>query len=60
MLRVFAAFLSLFCLLGLIVNLDRAAELFGGAALMLFAIDIALSTLASAPPVSRTRIGNLL
>jgi hypothetical protein len=60
MLRVFAAFLSLFCLPGLIVNLDRAAQLFGGAALMLLAIDVALSTLASAPSVSRTRTGNLL
>jgi hypothetical protein len=60
MLRVFGAFFSVFCLLGLIVNLDRAAQLFGGAALMLFAIDIALSSLASAPSVSRTRTGNLL
>jgi hypothetical protein len=60
MLRVFGAFFSVFCLLGLIVSLDRAAQLFGGAALMFFAIDIALTTLASAPPVSRTRIGNLL
>jgi hypothetical protein len=60
MLRIFGAFLSLFCLLALVVSLDRAAQLFGGAALMLFAIDIALSSLATAPPVSRTRISNLL
>lgn len=60
MLRVFGAFFSVFCLLGLIVSLDRAAQLFGGAALMLFAIDVALTSLATTPRVSRTRIGNLL
>ena len=64
MLRVFGVFFSVFCLLGLIVSLDRAAQLFGGVALMLFAIDIALSSLANTPPVSRpvssTRTGHLL
>ncbi len=58
MLRVYGAFLSLFCLLGIVVGLDRAAQLFGGAALVLFAVDVALPSLVTTPPPSRTRIAN--
>ena len=42
MLRVFGAFLSMFCLLGMIVQLNGLAHLFGVAALALFALDMLL------------------
>jgi len=59
MLRPFSAFLAMFCLLGLIVQLDGLAQLFGGAALILFAIDLLLTTLSNGTHVSRTRVGHL-
>jgi hypothetical protein len=56
MLRVFGAFLAMFWLLGLIVQLHGLAHLFGGAALTLFAIDLLLPTFASGTRVSRKRV----
>ena len=60
MLRVFGAFLSMFCLLGMIVQLNGLAHLFGIAALALFVIDLLLRNYARGPRVSRTRAGSLL
>ena len=47
MLRVFGAFLSIFCLLGMIVQLNGLAHLFGVAALALFALDLLLKSHAA-------------
>jgi len=60
MLRVFGAFLSVFCLLGLLVHLFELASLFGAMAVVLFAVDLVLSKLATGSRVSRTRIGSVL
>ena len=54
MLRVFAAFLCLFCLLSLVVGLEGLAFVFGAAALGLFAIDLVLSDFARSPRISKT------
>jgi hypothetical protein len=59
MLRVFGAFLSVFCLPCLIVHLDAMVELFGVAALTLFAVDLLLANVGSRPRASRMR-GKLL
>jgi hypothetical protein len=60
MLRVFGAFLSIFCLLGMIVQLNGLAHLFGVAALALFALDLLLKSHAGGPRASRARIGSRL
>jgi hypothetical protein len=60
MLRVFAAFLLVFSLLGLVVQLDGPVQLFGGAALVLFGIDLLQTNFASRPPTSRTGRESLL
>jgi len=54
MLREFAAFLCLFCLLSLVVELDGLAYVFGVASLGFFAIDLVLSDFARSPRISRT------
>jgi hypothetical protein len=55
MLRALGAFLAMFWLLSMVVNLDELAHAFGGAALALLAIDLLLRNHASGLPVSRTR-----
>lgn len=55
MLRVFAAFLSIFSVLGLVVGVDDLACLFGVASLALFAIDLLSRDLSRSPHPSRTR-----
>jgi hypothetical protein len=59
MLRTFGAFLAMFWLLGLIVQLDGLAHLFGLAALTLFAIDCCAQPLRSARASRGARIGPL-
>jgi hypothetical protein len=60
MLRALGAFLVMFWLLSMTVHLDELAYLFGGAALVLFAIDLLLTNHANAQPVSKTRTGSVL
>ena len=60
MLRVFGAFLSIFCVLSLVVHLDQSAVLLGAAALALFGIDLILSQFARTARASRTRGSRLL
>jgi hypothetical protein len=46
MLRTFGAFLLIFTLLGLVVHIKGVVELFGGAAVTLFSIDLAVTHFA--------------
>lgn len=55
MLRAFAAFLSIFCALGLLLRVQEMASVFGAASLAVFAIDIWLADSARNPHRSRTR-----
>jgi hypothetical protein len=59
MLRVFAAFLAVFWVLGLIVHLDGSIDLFGLGALGFLAIDRLVANYAS-PRSSRTREESVL
>ncbi len=60
MLRVFGAFLSVFCLLGLVVHLRGLVQIFGLAALTLFVIDLLVANVAGRPRASRLRDKPLL
>lgn len=60
MLRALGAFLAMFWLLSLVVHLDELAHLFGGAALVLLAIDLLLASYARGMSTSRARMRPVL
>ena len=60
MLRPLGAFLAMFSLLAIVVQLGGLARFFGGAALALLGIDLLLSILANSRHTSRARTGPLL
>ena len=55
MLRPFGAFLVVFSILSLLVQLNVLGSVFGMAALSLFALDVLMAQLAKSPRPSRMR-----